>query len=364
MFSLIAWGWFLLKALFGGAAVLLLFVVIYAFIVDYIDSINHPHSNTEPPVSVHGSAIYAGRVWHTRLKPTIHRFTYPIFFTLIDLDEISKEIAWYWWPIASCGAPAIARFLDKDHLKDKPESIGKPLVERVRDIVEEATQKRPLGPIKLLTSVECLGYCFNPVSFYYCFDKTGEHVETVVGEVSNTPWLEMHCYVLSPGVKGVQIIDVKQDGETSSAEGEGSSAGRGGWPPSSLRFTFQKSFHVSPFMDMEHTYDWTFSPVGKELSVRNTMLKGGDTFFTAYLKLERHPFTAFSLLKHLIVFPAHSMLLQVYIHWQAILLWYKQVPFFPHPEARETGASRAIAAMMAPLWALQERRSAAKKKNF
>ena len=56
---------------------------------------------------------------------------------------------------------------------------------------------RPVGPIALLTNFRYFGFRMNPVSFYYCFDAAGENVETVVAEVSNTPWNERHCYVLS-----------------------------------------------------------------------------------------------------------------------------------------------------------------------
>ena len=71
-----------------------------------------------------------------------------------------------------------------------------PLADAVRDLVEERTGARPAGPIRLLTHLRSFGHCFNPVSFYYCFDPAGERVEAVVAEVTNTPWGERHAYVL------------------------------------------------------------------------------------------------------------------------------------------------------------------------
>ena len=70
---------------------------------------------------------------------------------------------------------------------------ARPLSDSVRDLVERRTGDRPLGPIRLLTHLRYLGYCMNPVSFYYCFDCEGERVTPVGAEVYNTPWGEQYC---------------------------------------------------------------------------------------------------------------------------------------------------------------------------
>ena len=72
-----------------------------------------------------------------------------------------------------------------------------PLDSAVRDLVLERTGRaaRP-GPIRLLTHLRYFGYSFNPVSFYYVFDATDTRVETIVAEITNTPWKERHAYVL------------------------------------------------------------------------------------------------------------------------------------------------------------------------
>eukprot|EP00953_Heterococcus_sp_UTEX-ZZ885_P030462 16094-Heterococcus_DN1.PRE.1 len=85
------------------------------------------------------------------------------------------------------------------------------------------------------------------------------------------------------------------------------------------------------------------------------MLKKGEQWFQARVALSRAPFTAASLLWHLLRYPAYTAVLQVLIHWQALFLWAKKVPFYPHPDATETAVSRAISAAMRPLWALQAR---------
>ena len=90
-------------------------------------------------------------------------------------------------------APAPAWFRRADYLGDP----AVPLDQAVLDLVEERTGRRPDGPVRLLTSVRTFGHVFNPVSFYYCFDRGGEQVQAVVAEVTNTPWGERHTYALA-----------------------------------------------------------------------------------------------------------------------------------------------------------------------
>lgn len=59
---------------------------------------------------------------------------------------------------------------------------------QVRSLVAEATGTRPVGKIFLLTNLAYWGYCFNPASFYYILDSTNARIETIIAEVTNTPW--------------------------------------------------------------------------------------------------------------------------------------------------------------------------------
>ena len=159
------------------------------------------------------SCLYVGSVRHRRHTPRAHAFRYPLFLAYLDLAELDTVFRgrWLW----SARRFALAWFRRRDHLG----SPAMPLDQAVRDLVERHSGRRPQGPIRLLTHLRYFGYCFNPVSFYYCFDAQGEQVETVVAEVNNTPWGERHCYVL--------------DGEPR------------------LRYRTSKAMHVSPFMPMD-----------------------------------------------------------------------------------------------------------------
>jgi len=166
------------------------------------------------------SCLYEGWVRHRRYAPRAHAFRYRLFMLYLDLDELDTVFRgrWLW----STRRPALAWFRRADYLGD----ARVPLKQAVLDRVEQATGRRPRGPVRLLTHLRYCGHCMNPVSFYYCFDETGERVDTVVAEITNTPWGERHVYVLP--------VDPDQR---------------------VLHFRFDKRLHVSPFMAMDLNYD-------------------------------------------------------------------------------------------------------------
>src|SRR5688572_14099325 len=169
------------------------------------------------------SALYSGWIQHRRFGPAKNSFRYRVFMSYVDLAELPGLFAkrWLW----SARRPALAWFRRKDFLG--PPHV--PLDTAVRDLVATRTGVRPRGPIRLLTHLRHFGYSFNPVSFYYVFDAADTRVETIVAEITNTPWKERHAYVLP----------VAASRGTSRA-----------W-----RFSFAKEFHVSPFLPMDMRYE-------------------------------------------------------------------------------------------------------------
>ena len=247
------------------------------------------------------SALYVGHLRHRRFAPRRNDFRYRIYFTLIDLDELSTlfDGRWFW----SSRRPALAWFRRADYLGDP----ATPLIEAVRDRVEQETGRRPSGPIRLLTHLRQFGYNFNPVSFYYVYDATGRELETVVAEITNTPWDERHSYVLS----------------VAKAERVGAKV---------FRWQFDKRFHVSPFLPMDMRYDWRFTAPAESLDVHMENWREGRCHFDSTLTLRRLPLTSGSLARALASFPLMTLKVSWLIYWQALRLWWKRTPFFVHPE--------------------------------
>ena len=248
------------------------------------------------------SCIYEGRVRHRRLRPVENAFDFPFFMLYLDLEELPRlfDRSWLW----STNRAAFARFRRSDHLGDP----SLPLEDCVRDLVELRTDRRPEGPIRLLTHLRYAGVAMNPISLYYCFGVSHGRVEAIVAEVNNTPWGERHCYV------------IPVDASTSRT---------------AIRAHTPKEFHVSPFMDMALDYAWSFREPGERLSLRIANHEpGGALLFEAVLGLERREFSARSRARMLIRYPLITLQLITAIYWQAIRLYLAGVPFFPHPRAR------------------------------
>ena len=249
------------------------------------------------------SAVYEGVVRHRRHSPQPHAFRYRMAQLYLDLEEIERvfEGRWLW----SVGRRNVAEFRRSDYLG----RADRPLIEAVRDCAEQASGRRPQGPVRLLTHVRYGGYVFNPVSFYYCFGADGTSLECLVAEITNTPWGERHIYALPVGEAERQA---------------------GGW-----RWSFDKAFHISPFLPMNRRYGWRASEPGKRLRVHIEVLDGGHHEFDATLVLERRPLDAAALRRVLWRYPLMTAQVMAGIHWQALKLWAKRNPVYTHPSTAE-----------------------------
>ena len=248
------------------------------------------------------SAIYEGKVRHRRFQPVSNAFEYRLFMMYLDLSELDRvfESRWLW----SVDRPNVASLRRTDHLGNPDISIES----AVRDLVGRQTGRRPTGPVRMLTHLRYLGHCFNPVSFFYCFDTADRCVETIVAEVSNTPWHERHCYVLAESMNDAA--------------------------PPWKHYHLKKDFHVSPFMDMNQDYDWRFLEPGERIQVHMQNFEKEQKLFDATLSLRRTDITTAAMARILVQYPLMTLQTVAKIYWQACKLRLKGAAFYAHPSRR------------------------------
>ena len=257
--------------------------------------------------AVTASAIYEGWVRHRRHAPHAHAFRYRMYLLYLDLAEIDRVFAgrWLW----SVNRRNLAEFRRSDYLGDP----AVPLDQAVRARIREACGRAPTGPIRLLAHLRTCGHCFNPVAFYYCYADDGTTLDTIVAEITNTPWKERHSYVLP----------------IAAADRHGTA----------LRWDFRKAFHVSPFMPMQRDYSWRFTVPNNAapdaaLRVHMDVLDGIARDFDATLVLQRRQLTGANLARVLLHFPAMTLRVVAAIHWQAFLIFLRRNPVYSHPKSK------------------------------
>jgi len=245
------------------------------------------------------NAIATGRVWHRRLSPKKHRFDYRLYFSLFNVDQIDELCARSrWWSRERLNLVTVRR---SDFIGPTDRTIA----EAVRDRVEDERGVRPQGRVFLLAHLRQWGVCFNPVSFYLCVDDQGG-LDCIVAEVHNTPWGQRHAYVLDARDQ------VGPD----------------------FRFRFSKAFHVSPFLPMELEYDWRFRLEKDEWLVHMAVMDGGTECFAAGMSLKLSPLNRPAMVRMPLAYPLLTMKVLAAIYWQALKLWRRKAPFFPHPDKR------------------------------
>ena len=236
--------------------------------------------------SASSSAIYECSVMHHRLTPKEHQFNYKVFYLWLDLDELdslSHRLRFF-----KRNRRALFSFFDIDHIvKD-----GQNTKENVLQIIREAgVDTSRISRVRLLTFPRVLGYIFNPVCFYYCFDAD-EHPICAVAEVTNT-FHEQKPYVLT---------ELDQD---------------------RFRLVTPKHFYVSPFLDLELKFDFKLRLPTEHLEIHVDDREGDQRTILTSLTGKRRALTDKALLTCALKYPLLTLRVIFLIHWQAFRLWMK-----------------------------------------
>ncbi|MDQ2699806.1 MAG: DUF1365 domain-containing protein [Actinomycetota bacterium] len=263
------------------------------------------------------SGIYEGQVRHRRFEPFERQFDYRIFMVYLDLEEIPDVMSVH--PLWSTRRRSPARFRRDDYLGP----VQLPLRDAVARLVRKRTGRTLRGPVRMLTNLRYWGLIENPVTFYYCFDPAGERVETVIAEVTNTPWGERHSYVIQGD--GSKVVSARLD----------------------------KQMHVSPLMGMDHVYDLRFGTPGSRLPVHISSSRDRQISFDATLNLQRTEISRRSLGRLLVTYPPMSYRTTVGIHRQAAISWLRGAKYHPKPAATDLKPA-AQTARLCPVHSVSE----------
>ncbi|GAA0584448.1 DUF1365 domain-containing protein [Rhizomicrobium electricum] len=236
------------------------------------------------------STLCVGSVMHRRLAPRRHHFRYKAFWLFLDLDEIpahSRSLRWF-----SYNKPNLFSLYDRDH----GNGSSVPLTDQIREEAKNAGIAAEKIFVLLMPRV--LGYTFNPLSTFFCYDAGGV-LTAIRYEVHNT-FGERHTYLLPvDGASG----PVKQ--------------------------TCRKSFYVSPFLGMAMRYDFRVAQDDDRINIGINVSHDDQLMLCAVLTGEHQPLTDRNLLKLFFAIPLQTFKVTAAIHWQALKLWRKGLRIFP-----------------------------------
>lgn len=239
------------------------------------------------------SAIYKGKVYHQRFKPTQHKFDYDIYLFWLKLDEEELTTLSHELKCFSAEGKARVRFKREDYLGDPSLSLRQAVLDRMTELNDGTSL---YGDVFMLGQLRMWGWYFSPVNFYYLRNTDGKFTH-MLAEVSNTPWNERHHYLVN--------LDTQDD--------------------------TPKAFHVSPFNPMDMTYKWSISQPSTRLSLAMDCVRS-DKEFSAGINLTKFTLDNANLTQALKRIPSMTIKTVAGIYWHALKLLLKRTPLYTHPE--------------------------------
>ena len=245
---------------------------------------------------IHSPAIIKGDISHHRFFPKQNKFNYKSSYIAFPISKLSKlKSTLFSLNKFNLFGLYISDYGDHDK-KDISKWIYKILDENKIFNVED---------IILVTHPRVLGYAFNPVSFWMCFDDKNNLI-AVLSEVNNTA-RQTHRYLCYK--KDLQPI------------------GSNDWIES------KKEFYVSPFMEIEGTYKFRFEYKANQINFFINYLVDGKIKLSTSLKCELQEFHNKNLLISFLKIPFATFKTVILIYYQALKLYFKSIKYFKYPKA-------------------------------
>lgn len=230
-------------------------------------------------------ALVVGEITHRRSGPVRHAFRHRLYLWLVDLDSLPRQ-PWH--------LRAFARFSSADHLGD-PRLLIKTNIKNY--LAQSGIDLGARGRVLMLAGARVLGYVFDPLSVFWCYDSDGI-VACVVAEVHNTHG-ERHAYLLRPDETGIAVT--------------------------------HKEFHVSPFFDVSGTYGLRFTLTPDLVATTVTLRRQDAMAFSATFKGRPEPATPSALARRLIRQPLMPQRVSALIRMHGIWLRLQGLPSHPRP---------------------------------
>ncbi|TAG81153.1 MAG: DUF1365 domain-containing protein [Burkholderiales bacterium] len=251
------------------------------------------------------AAVIVGEVTHSRVRPSAHEFRYPLFCLRLPLAELSQLE-----PTLAVNRAALLSFQERDHGARDGESLQQWIDQLLRE--HHLLRQDESAHVELVSFPRVFGFVFNPVSFWVCRDQSAR-VFAVLAEVNNT-FGESHRYLLTS-----ERGEIKT-GDTLLAD---------------------KLLHVSPFNEVRGQYSFRFNFAPDRWLARIDYDDGEGRLLHTHIGGEAKPLTRSALRSALFRFPLQSFAVVARIHWHALRLWIKRVPFHGKLNSKMTGVSRS-----------------------
>ncbi len=258
------------------------------------------------PKAIKALKLYQGWIQHTRTEPSKHQFRYNYFQTWLDVEnpQLIDQVSSLW---------STKRFNLVRYQRQNYQPSDQSIHSTISSIIKHKTGRDFYGKIYLLGNLTHWGYCYNPVSFYFCYNQE-QQLQYILSEIHNTPWGERFTYLHDISER------VREDSSRASNPQN-----------DTLKFNFDKNFHVSPFMPMELEYQWNFKITDKKILISMNLNQHSKSVFNATMNLTEQTLTSKKAMKIALCYPVTCLKVLIAIYWQALRLWLKRIPFHSHP---------------------------------